>query len=90
MGELRERHRQVLTAVERGEVYLAPDWDYRVRGLAFARHVSDAVYLLERYSMLTLGHKGEIEITLRGVSWLTKRNLREQQKLCDVTSKVAA
>lgn len=90
MGELRERHRLVLSAVERGEVYLAPDWDYRIRGLAHARHVSDAVYLLERYTMLTLGPKGGICITERGSSWLTKRNLREQRKLCDVTSNAAA
>jgi hypothetical protein len=90
MGELRERHRLVLTAVERGEVYLDPDWDYRIRGLAHARHVSDAVYLLERYTMLTLTHGGGVEITLRGISWLTKRKLREQQRRCDVTSEVAA
>jgi hypothetical protein len=90
MGELRERHRLVLTAVERGEVYLDSDWDYRIRGLAHARHVSDAVYLLERYSMLILEPGGVIGITLRGVSWLTKRNLRQQQKLCDVTSNIAA
>ena len=73
MSELRVRHLLTLRAVERGDVYLAQDWEYRRRDAATARHVSDAIYMLERYQMIRLEADGIISITLRGCAWLTKR-----------------
>lgn len=72
MAKLRERHLMTLRAAERGDVYLASDWEYRRRDAAPARHVSEAVYVLEESKMLRLDKAG-VSVTLRGLAWLRKR-----------------
>lgn len=74
MSELRQRHLLTLRAVSRGDVYLStPDYEYRRRDAAPARHVTEAVYMLEEYRMLRLTAGGTIELTTRGVEWLERR-----------------
>lgn len=74
MSELRRRHLMTLRAASRGEIYLATDFQYRQQGAARARHVTEAVYMLEDYRMVVLGPGGSIQVTTKGETWILRRS----------------
>ena len=70
-GTLRAVHVTVLHAVVYGSVSRGDDYEYHVDSRA--RHVSEAVYALEAFGYVHLGHDGSVSVTPAGTLYLFKR-----------------
>lgn len=70
-GTLRRFHLEILYRVAARDVTRGLDFEYHLRGRK--RHVTEAVYLLESFKLVTLTKAGGVFVTDRGVEYLVKR-----------------
>lgn len=72
-GVVRQYHLMVLRLVRAGHVARSPDFEYRCPPRA--RHVTEAVYLLEGLGHVRLHLDGTVTLTDAGTAYLVRRDV---------------